>query len=246
MKKYKKLFWPRVCKTFIVLNLTATLLTAIKYCPLYMNLWNEDKSSKYTLQLKQEDTILYIDGDLEFGISNDIEKILEANPQIKGLMLNTFGGIRRESLLIAKLITQYQLDTYAFKECISGGMIAFVAGKKRYLVEGTLMGFHRGGILNEEVVLFGEIQGLREITSDLTGSIVSHFEQNGVDPNFIEKAMKVPLEEVWFPRYHELLNAGVIHGIVDSNLVFKKDISEVYDCNELDALFRSVSDEDLE
>ena len=47
------------------------------------------------------------------------------------------------------------------------------------------------------------------------GKDISFYREQNIDEEFIQKAFRTPHKDIWFPRPDQLLNAGVVHVIMD-------------------------------
>lgn len=98
----------------------------------------------------QGDTLFYSTEDE--GITKDFVSISDAlhfrtilrdNPEILRINLYSYGGHVEAGLEIARIVSDFEIDTEISKECSSACVPIFLAGQNRVLKKGALIGFHR-------------------------------------------------------------------------------------------------------
>jgi hypothetical protein len=101
---------------------------------------------------------------------------------------------------MAKVINRRRLNTEAQEYCMSACTLVLLAGKERAATAAAQVGFHQPqfpGVSAAE-------QGM--MISDMRAMYV----KAGVAPDFLDKALSVPPESMWFPTVDELISAKVI------------------------------------
>ena len=212
IEKSGKRFWPRTAQVLVVLGIIGTLVNLNSYWPTYKSLFRlafiKDDYESYTIKLEKNDTLIHLQGGLGFGVSKEISKILKKNPRIEGIILDSIGGRIYEGRELAKLISAYGLDTYSLKGCYSAATTAFIAGENRFLGMGANLGFHQYTAGSEYIDTFVDME--EEQAKDLL-----LFRQQEVKSEFIERLFETSHDDLWYPTVDEMLDAGVIHGIVN-------------------------------
>ena len=193
-------------------RIIGTLLNLNSYWPTYKSCFRlafvKDESESYTLKLEKNDTLIHLQGGLSFGVSKEVSKILKKNPRIEGIILDSIGGRIYEGRELAKLISAYGLDTYSLKGCYSAATIAFIAGENRFLGMEANLGYHQYQMDYEGLDAYVDME--EEQAKDLL-----LFQQQGVKSEFIERLFETSHDDLWYPTVDEMLDAGVIHGIVN-------------------------------
>ncbi len=204
-------FWARTAQAIVVLGLIAFLGSISAYWGAYKALYQVgfqgDATYAYTLTLRNNDSIIHLEGGLKFGASKDVAALLKDHPDAKGIILDCVGGRVFEGRELSKLILVYGLDTYSLKGCNSAGTIAFISGTNRFLGTGATLGFHH---YQADYNLAEFIDLNKEQEEDLR-----IFKRKGIKKEFLEKLYTASSEDLWFPSRDELLSAGVIHGVVN-------------------------------
>lgn len=159
-----------------------------------------DPFSEYELEILGNRTVVSLSGDLGFGISDRLQALIEQNPSIDSITLDSPGGWVFEGISLNELIQRSALDTYVFNECSSSCALAFIAGEERHVLSGARLGFHT----------------YRSVTSTSRFDLDYHkqaasvrFLQQGVSRDFVERMFEADPDSMWYPDQSELSAAGV-------------------------------------
>jgi hypothetical protein len=186
-----------VCGTCLVL-----FLYTVFFAPVGANVFSESVQNIVGTpwSITPEPHTLRLRGELLSGVSDALARVLSDNPSVLRLELNSPGGQTVEGLALARLVEQHSLSTVVRHKCASACTDIFVAGKERVLVSGGKLGFHR-------------TQGSTwDPTSneESNAEMARHYRTHGIREDFIQKVLKVPADDIWYPSAEELLDAGVI------------------------------------
>ena len=146
-------------------------------------------------------------GDLTEGVAARVRKVLDAHPRIERIHLTSDGGLVDEAVALGALIAERGLDTYVPDACASACTLAFVRGRRRYLLAGAGLGFHAP---YED----GPAGALTVV--DPAPERVAYLGA-GVDPSFVTRALSVPPDDIWIPDAALLGTAGVVTEVVGSD-----------------------------
>ncbi len=86
---------------------------------------------------------MILNGDLDYGISDQVEKLVNQNPGVVAIVLNSDGGLLYEASQLSKTILLNSLNTYTNNGCSSACTIAYISGSKRFIHEDSYLGFHK-------------------------------------------------------------------------------------------------------
>jgi len=140
--------------------------------------------------------------DADSGLGDALEDLLQANPTIKRLELESPGGSVREGLALATLVEAYSLDTAVKTYCDSACTLVFVAGRERILEPDAELGFHRcRSPLWYHALLYDD---------ENNAKMAHYLESKGVSKAFTDKVITVPSDDMWYPSVEQLLAAGVM------------------------------------
>jgi hypothetical protein len=149
-------------------------------------------------------TELEFAGGITFGATDEVRVLLDADPHIRVIHLNSPGGRVGEAHKLKDLIRERQLVTYTSSECASACTIAFMGGVQRFLALEAKLGFHRA-----------DFPGLtKEQLADINQAYRLWLLEQGVPAWFADHVYSTSSDSVWWPTFDELKWAGVITGIV--------------------------------
>jgi hypothetical protein len=156
----------------------------------------------YTLELVKQDTLIHLRGPFEIGITNSVSQLIDSNPQVMGIILDSEGGQIYEGRGLARLIRENELQTFSLEKCLSSCTTAFVSGSVRSIGMKARLGFH-------QYKTFSLIPSINVDNEQAKDRAI--FVNQGVAVEFIDKMFEQPPESMWWPETDELLAAGVIH-----------------------------------
>ena len=126
-----------------------------------------------------------------------MEKAIAVNPGVRIVVLDSPGGFVDEGIRIGHALKQSGLATGVDHRCASACTLAFAAGKDRILLPPGRLGFH-----GCHDVAWYSYCNIAESEDYLVA--------NGVDVQFVRKAMRVDPRKIWYPDTSELLAARVV------------------------------------
>ena len=180
----------------------------------------------------QGDTLFYSTEDE--GITKDFVSISDAlhfrtilrdNPEILRINLYSYGGHVEAGLEIARIVSDFEIDTEISKECSSACVPIFLAGQNRVLKKGALIGCHRPNWQQDSMERYYDAKKedfgwntpfefsnwVQKDTFEVVTQLYDSFSQAGVAPEFISQAFKYDIEQMWYPSRTELVNFGVVN-----------------------------------
>ena len=167
----------------------------------------------YQLELsplkKAQKPQLTIRGSLDIGITNAVRSILDANPAINAVVLQSHGGQIYEGRGLAGLFTENEINTYVYDECSSACATAFIGGKTRYLSATGKLGFHQYQVMKKHR-LFAVLYDV-SVEQERDQAL---FKSKGVEQEFLHRMFDQPANRIWFPDHATLLGSRVVHSIV--------------------------------
>lgn len=154
--------------------------------------------AQFTVQRGGKSALL--DGNLTAGTAERFKLFVEAHPEFTEVRLRSKGGRTFEADRIAKLVNRRGLNTAAQDYCMSACTLVLLAGKERAATQDAQVGFHQpqfpGATPSEQATLVSDMRQM--------------YVKAGVTPDFLDKALSVPPNNMWFPTVDELLSAKVI------------------------------------
>lgn len=159
-----------------------------------------DPLGRYQLRLLEDATELEVSGPITFGLSADAAQLLDANPSVRFIHLNSLGGRVTEARALRDLIQARQLITYTATHCASACTLAYMAGKERWIAAGGVLAFHQYSVPGLDARAFR-----KEYERDRADWMA-----RGIDARFVQRAFLTPNAYLWKPTLEELVAANVV------------------------------------
>lgn len=166
----------------------------------------EQRYGRQSIFVSADKTIIQLVGQIEQGVANRLAEALEANPNVKTLVLTSEGGLLIEGAGLAHLVRKYNLNTHVEILCASACTFPLLAGKIRSMAPGASVGFHQASTFISPILASGAQ------TADEPGSRMMQNVYAGakLGQPFIDKALSTPPNDLWFPDTAMLLANAVI------------------------------------
>lgn len=197
------LFWPLVARIVVVFSAMGVLRTvAFDYTGPEMievfkvTLLGDPDIPDYRLEVGPEGTSVLIEGGVKIGLPSDLRAILDANPGITRVYLNSPGGRLGPARATSELIRERGLSTYVAFDCASACTMIFTGGRERLVGPLARLGFHPPSFRGEKDQ---DAIDLRET-----------YTQNGISLFFTSQVMSVEPDDIWLPNPTVLASALVI------------------------------------
>ena len=152
-------------------------------------------------QLRVDGKSLLLQGGMNDGAAEGLERMLQQSPSVKTVVLYSAGGWVREGRLVGDVIRRHQLNTYVEQECSSSCTLAFMAGRDRAMDPRAHIGFHTLYTVGGDDRINKSFD--RKLTFDTYGKL-------GLPHEFIERIADTPASQSWYPELGQLLQAGVL------------------------------------
>jgi hypothetical protein len=147
--------------------------------------------------------VLQVDGFLSLGFADRFAETLRKNRNVRVVVLNSPGGRILEGERFARQAKAAGLDTIAEGECASACILPFLAGKRRLLGANARLGFHQPSFP-------GASAAENQLGIDaFKRSII----EAGVSQSFANQAVTAAPDDMWYPDFRTLVDAGVITGV---------------------------------
>ncbi|MEN8210225.1 MAG: hypothetical protein ABFR31_00785 [Thermodesulfobacteriota bacterium] len=205
----------RAVQAMVILSLLGTLIHILDSTQsLIIVKHNVDKAAAvqadqaFTLSIVNDGRFILLKGEIDFGVTKAVTRILNTHPNVTGIILDSSGGIVYEGRGLFMLIKKHGLDTYCFKNCSSACTIVFIGGARRFLGSNARLGFHQYRLDSDKINPVVDIQD--EQKKDL-----AIYKSQMINNTFLNKIFEKTQNEIWFPTHDELLTAGVVHHIVN-------------------------------
>lgn len=164
-----------------------------------------DSDTKPAVRYVPEGRHIEMIGPMGFGTKQRVRKALNDHPEVRTLLLKSYGGRLAEGVALRELIVSRQLDTYVRKECMSACVAAFMGGRQRVLADTANIGLHRAGHHWQDGDSGPSLSDRLE---------ADYMRRIGVTEDFIERAQRPSIHDIYEPSPKEALDAGLATGLV--------------------------------
>ena len=160
-----------------------------------------DKSAAPQLVTVDGDRLI-VDGSFAWGLLDKVSSALNADGQIRTIVLDSPGGHVGVGTRMAAIIKSRGLDTLTTKLCASACTMAFAAGQQRLLRKGAKLGFHAVSGESPNAIALAQTRA------------IDYWHSVGATEDFITRIFETPANDVWYPTPDELRRANIVTGIV--------------------------------
>lgn len=167
--------------------------------------FSETEPAPTRVALGPEGRDVRLSGELTEGVADRLARLLDAHRSVERIHLTSEGGLVDEGAAIGALVARRGLVTYVPDYCVSACTLAFVRGRERLVLEGARLGFHAP----YETGPFGI-----EVAADSAPERAAYLAA-GVEPAFVDAALKVRPDDLLIPDAARLVAARVATGVVD-------------------------------
>ncbi len=153
--------------------------------------------------LSPDGTALNVEGAYGTGSADTVRRALDQHPSVRRVVLAGPGGRIGTAFEINRMIRNRRLATRVESGCASACTIAFLGGNERSIAPGGRLGFHQGSFPG-----LGP-NDLYESNRDMRRFLVA----SGVTPEFAQRVIDTPPDEIWTPTPQELLAGRVVQRV---------------------------------
>lgn len=165
------------------------------------------QSPPATVELGPKGDDIRLSGEIQDGVAKRLAALLDANPHVTRVALTSEGGLADEGQAIGDVIAAHGVTTFVPDYCVSACTLAFVRGRQRLIVEDARVGFHSPF----EMGLFGAVyQGD-------SSEQRSQYLAAGLTRDFVDAALRVKPDDIWYPKPAQLIAAHVATSVVDED-----------------------------
>jgi len=152
-----------------------------------------------TAQLDARSNQIVVQGALEFGSTRALRAVLDENPSVRIVRLESRGGRVAEGLALGTLLRDRNIDTFVIGECSSACVTAFAGGARRIIGRDARLGLHSAGGagFSADVVASANRRSDKFIAA------------GGVDQRVLETGASIANDQIWFPSREVLINSGL-------------------------------------
>jgi hypothetical protein len=159
----------------------------------------------YTIVADSRGEIIDFRGGLRAGAECEFKRQLESSTRIRMLGIESDGGRLSEGMRIGRMVRNRGLHTMVLTHCESAGTFIFISGRERIVAPKARIGFHRpSGVVPR---------------SDGYEEVRQFMKEAGISEEFIDRVLSTSPDDMWYPTYEEMRQAGVVTGqLVDGEI----------------------------
>jgi len=189
-----------ICALALPIGIVSSLLNAR---PLLLIAIGEDPLPPAQIQLLPGGREVEIRGMLEAGVAARLRRVLDANPQVRFVHLNSPGGWVTEGDRLARLIHARHLGTYTSTGCSSACVLAFAAGAPRVLNPEARLGLHSTAGRDADPIV-------STLGNELYHKVLLRY---GVSRALVAWSTSTPSNGLWMPEPQQLLAGHLVDRI---------------------------------
>ena len=161
-------------------------------------------ADNYTISVSGSGNELFIEGDIEAGITRAVRRQLLARPSIVQVRLSSSGGNIFEARGLYKLFSLRGLATHVADRCSSACTTAYAGGTLRSASPEAVFGFHQYRMDSPNVTIVTNAAAEQAVDEKL-------FLDAGVSEEFVGMIFHRQASDMWWPSIDELQEGGVVH-----------------------------------
>ncbi len=197
--------WGTVAKAVLVASCIATAGTIVRSAiPQAMETYEiavlgDPTIPSYGIRVMRDGSEAEFFGGIRIGATEALRAVLDRNPRVHVLHIDSGGGRFVEAERMADLVRARRLSTYVSGTCASACTLVFPAGRERWLGSKAELGFHAPdfGVFDTRL----QAQGLAQWREALLAA--------GYRPAFVDRGLAVPFSEMWYPTREQLARSGI-------------------------------------
>ena len=151
------------------------------------------------VELEARSNQIVLQGGLEFGSTRAVREVLDANPNVRMVRLDSRGGRVAEGLALGTLLRDRNVDTFVNGECSSACVTAFSGGARRIISADARVGLHSAGGAGFSV----------DTVASANRRSDEFIAARGVDQRVLQQGAAVANDQIWFPSPQILLSSGL-------------------------------------
>lgn len=161
--------------------------------------------------LARDGNILIFSGVVAWPLVRDFEETLDKHADVNVVVLNSPGGDTTAGRRINDLIRARPITTAVFEGCASACTLIYAGGERRLLGPNGQLGFHATSVILTDAMMTRIMNSLTFRHDTLNAD---YYREAGFDEAFIARAVATPSTDLWVPSHDVLLQAGVVHEIL--------------------------------
>lgn len=195
-----------------LLGLSGILIVLTEWLPTYKEIWGAYRAEAtvpkppkarkpWTVTAVVEVKRVIAQGPIGQGSAEALKTVLDRNPHIRLVELDSPGGYINEGRLIEAMVRLRKLDTVVLGSCESACTDIFLAGNNRFSEPTAVFGFHQSGYAGRP---HDTQWDFREYETSIG------YRQHDLPEDFIDKALNTSFYSMWHPQTLDLKKNGFV------------------------------------
>jgi hypothetical protein len=168
------------------------------------------RMTDYQLGADPDGSVLHLSGLLGPGVATGFDALLQQHPQARRLVIDSYGGLIDQSLLLAGSVVSHRLEVVVHQHCASACLVPFLASAHRYAEADALFGFHSPG------PIAAASPWLRVGAAREGLAYVEFLRSHGLPQKYLDLVRDTPLQSIARVSAVELAEAGVLQTVNDA------------------------------
>lgn len=154
----------------------------------------------YVVTLLPNGREIEVEGGLGYGVADAVQSLLDENPKVRRIRLESGGGALSEGVKLREVIQARNLDTFSAHECSSACVSAYAGGRFRYLQRGARVGLH----LPRNWDTFST----SPVSAPYRAELI-YFRNRGLPWWFLNNWIRTG-QRFWYPSEFQLVSSGLV------------------------------------
>jgi len=204
-----KRFWGAAAKALVLLGVAQlaanfVMVGTAQMAGIYEIVSGDARVGPHEFHILANGETLEFSGGITFGVTQELERFLNAMAGVRSVRLNSTGGRILEAQKMSDMIRSRDLATVVAVDCLSACTIVFLGGKERLMLPGARLGFHQ--------------PAFRGMTAaDRSAAIATEqlrLQGFGLSSAFAARATSALPSGMWYPDKDELVRERVATRVI--------------------------------
>jgi hypothetical protein len=204
-----KRFWGAAAKALVLLGVAQlaanfVMVGTAQMAGIYEIVSGDARVGPHEFHILANGETLEFSGGITFGVTQELERFLNAMAGVRSVRLNSTGGRILEAQKMSDMIRSRDLATVVAVDCLSACTIVFLGGKERVMLPSARLGFHQ--------------PAFRGMTAaDRSAAIATEqlrLQGFGLSSAFAARATSASPSGMWYPDRDELVRERVVTRVI--------------------------------
>jgi hypothetical protein len=205
MRRTRRRFWPLMARGILIAHAVVLAIVVIPKLSLNFQIGAGVDSFGTFEIVRTAPRELLFQGELVDNVPGEVSAALRAAPEIEWIRLESTGGWVGTARELANMISANGIKTRVWDECSSVCFLAFMSADVRAISPRARIGLHA----------YLMPSGMGILADSEMDNDRQFFIHRGVSEEFLDKAFATPPDDMWYPSFEELIEAGVVTHVME-------------------------------